>query len=82
MTTLTLDPARRHFRVLTRRRTGAGGGTMFDVQLQVAGTGDLVWAQTFSDPSQAQEYEATLEADLDELDDADFRRKYGVPADA
>lgn len=82
MTTLTAEPARKHFRVLTRRRGGYDGGTMYDVQLQIAGTGDLIWAQTFTDPSEAEAYEATLEADLDELTDADFRRKYGVPAGA
>ena len=55
---------------------------MFDVQLQIAESGELVWAQTFTDSEQARDYEATVEADLDELDDADFRRKYGVPARA
>lgn len=74
--------ARRHFRVLTQTRGGYNGATMFDVQLQIAESGELVWAQTFTDPEQARDYEATVEADLDELDDADFRRKYGVPARA
>jgi hypothetical protein len=71
---------RRDFRVLTRRRGGYDGGVMFDVQLQIAATGALVWSQTFSDEAQAQAFEADLETDLDELDDAAFRRKYGVPA--
>jgi hypothetical protein len=53
---------------------------MCDVQLQVAATGALVWSQTFSDAEQADAFEAQLHTDLDELDDAAFRRKYGVPA--
>lgn len=80
MHTLSVEPARRRFRILTRRRNGYDGATMFDVQLQVAETGNLIWAQTFTDASQADAYEATLEADLDELDETAFRRKYGVPA--
>jgi hypothetical protein len=71
---------RRDFRVLTRRRGGYDGAVMFDVQLQVAATGALVWAQTFSDEAQADAFESQLDGDLDELDDAEFRRKYGVPA--
>jgi hypothetical protein len=71
---------RKDFRVLTRRRGGYDGAVMFDVQLQVAATGALVWAQTFSDEAQADAFEAQLDGDLDELDDAAFRRKYGVPA--
>lgn len=73
---------RQDFRVLTRRRGGYDGAVMYDVQLQVAATGALVWAQTFSDEEQAQAFEAQLDADLDELDDAAFRRRYGVPASA
>ena len=53
---------------------------MYDVQLQVAATGALVWAQTFSDEDQADAFESQLDDDLDELDDVAFRRKYGVPA--
>lgn len=71
---------RKDFRVLTRRRGGYDGGVMSDVQLQVAATGALVWAQTFSDEAQADAFETQLQADLDELDDPAFRRKYGVPA--
>lgn len=71
---------RRDFRVLTRRRGGYDGAQMFDVQLQVAATGALVWAQTFSDEAQADDFEQQLDADLDALDDTAFRRKYGVPA--
>jgi hypothetical protein len=71
---------RQDFRVLTRRRGGYDGGVMYDVQLQVAATGALVWAQTFSDEDQANDFEAQLDRDLDDLDDVAFRRKYGVPA--
>jgi hypothetical protein len=71
---------RKDFRVLTRRRGGYDGGVMFDVQLQVAATGALVWSQTFSDEDQATTFESQLDTDLDELDDVAFRRKYGVPA--
>ncbi|MEX0836563.1 MAG: hypothetical protein WD010_10755 [Nitriliruptor sp.] len=71
---------RQDFRVLTRRRGGYDGAVMYDVQLQVAATGALVWAQTFSDEDQADAFESQLDTDLDELDDGDFRRKYGVPA--
>ena len=70
---------RQDFRVLTRRR-GGYDGTMVDIQLQVAATGALVWAQTFSDEEQAEEFAAQLEADLDALDNDDFRRKYSVPS--
>lgn len=71
---------RQDFRVLTRRRGGYDGAGLYDVQLQVAATGALVWAQTFSDEEQADAFESQLDRDLDELDDAAFRRKYGVPA--
>jgi hypothetical protein len=71
---------RRDFRVLTRRRGGYDGAVMVDIQLQVAETGALVWAQTFSDDEQAEAFQRELEEDLDALDDASFRRKYGVPS--
>jgi hypothetical protein len=71
---------RRDFRVLTRRRGGYDGAVMVDIQLQVAETGALVWAQTFSDDGQAEAFQRELEEDLDALDDASFRRKYGVPS--
>ncbi len=71
---------RQDFRVLTRRRGGYDGAVMYDVQLQVAATGALVWAQTFSDEAQADDFETQLDGDLDTLDDVTFRRKYGVPA--
>jgi hypothetical protein len=53
---------------------------MYDVQLQVVATGALVWAQTFTDSNQADEFKEQLEADLDALEDAPFRRKYSVPS--
>jgi len=71
---------RRDFRVLNRRRGGYDGAVMIDVQLQVAATGALVWAQTFSDEAQADAFQEELGEDLESLEDADFRRKYGVPA--
>ena len=70
---------RRDFRVLTRRRTGYDG-VMVDIQLQVAATGALVWSQTFSDDAQADEFERQVEADLDTLDNEEFRRRYSVPS--
>ena len=51
---------------------------MYDVQLQLASSGNLVWAQTFTDRGQADTFEKELENDLDDLDDGDFRRKYNV----
>jgi hypothetical protein len=72
--------SRRLFRVLTRVRSGYDGATMHDVQLQVAATGALVWAQTFSDQQQADEFERQVEDDLDGLDPDGFRSKYGVPS--
>jgi hypothetical protein len=71
---------RHDFRVLTRTRGGYDGGVMYDVQLQVAATGALVWAQTFSDQEQADAFETTLSDDLEQLDQAEFRRKYSVPS--
>lgn len=53
---------------------------MYDVQLQAVATGSLLWAQTFTDAAQASTYEEEVERDLDELTDADFRRKYSIPA--
>lgn len=72
---------RRDFRVLTRHR-GGYEGALTDVQLQVATTGSIVWARTFSDQQQADEFQSELEDDLDSLDDTTFRRKYGVPSSA
>lgn len=73
--------ARNDFRVLTRTRGGYDNGVMYDVQLQVAASGNLVWAQTFTDQEQADEFQAQVEADL-ELDSDEFRRKYSVPSTA
>ena len=73
---------RQDFRVLTRTRGGYNGGVMYDVQLQVAATGALVWAQTFSDEAQADEFRVQVEEDLDDLDGSDFRRKYSIPSSA
>jgi hypothetical protein len=71
---------RRDFRVHTRRRGGSDGAQMVDVQLMVAETGAMVWAQSFSDEAQADAYLLELEHDLESMDDATFRRKYGVPS--
>lgn len=79
---MTDDSARRVFRVLTRIRGGYDGGTMYDVQLQSVATGNLMWAQTFTDQEQATAFESELEQDLDQLPDAEFRRKYSVPSTA
>lgn len=73
--------ARHDFKVLTRTRGGYSDGVMYDVQLQVTATGKLVWAQTFTDQEQADEFQAEVEADL-ELDTTEFRRKYSVPSTA
>lgn len=73
---------RQDFRVLTRTRGGYDGAVMYDVQLQVAATGALVWAQTFSDQSQADGFQAQLEADMETLGMDEFRRKYSVPSTA
>jgi hypothetical protein len=75
----TTRSPRRDFRVLTRRRGGYDGAAMVDIQLQVAATGALVWAQTFSDGDQAETFQRELEDDLDDLDGVAFRKKYGVP---
>lgn len=75
------QPARQRFRALTQSRNGYSGATMFDVQLQSIESGQLVWAQTFSDHREAEEFEHSLQADLEDLDVDAFRRKYGMPAD-
>lgn len=76
------ETARRQFRALTRTRGGYNGAMMYDVQLQSTSSGRLLWAQTFTHHDQASAFETELEADLDELDDAAFRLKYGVPSNA
>lgn len=70
------------FRLLTRMRGGYGGGMLYDVQLQSLSSGGLLWAQTFTDREEADAFEARVRADLDDLDEPTFRRKYGVPATA
>lgn len=72
--------ARQDFRVQTRTRGGYDGATMYDVQLQVAETGAMVWAQTFTDQTQAEDFRAQVEGDLDDLGSDEFRRKYSVPS--
>lgn len=72
---------RRSFRVLVRERGGSDGARVIDVQLQVRRTGALVWAQTFSDPELARQLEEQLDRDLDELDEAAFRRAHRVTSD-
>lgn len=78
---MTDELARRNFRVLTRTRGGYNGSTMYDVQLQSVESGQLLWARTFTDREQADEFESTVDGDLD-LTDPEFRRKYGVPSGA
>ena len=80
MTTLPRGAsARTRFRVLTRHRGAYDAGRLVDVQLQDASTGGLIWARTFSDPTQAEEFQTEVEDDLEELDVDAFRAKYGVP---
>lgn len=74
--------ARNNFRILTRTRTGYNGSTMYDVQLQAVASGQLLWAQTFTDREQADAFERQIDRDLDDLDDSEFRRKHGIPASA
>lgn len=80
MTTTKRSP-RHVFRILTRTR-GRYDGEMYDVQLQVNDTGALVWAQTFTDPQEAERYREEVEQDLDVLDEKAFRRKWSVPSSA
>lgn len=72
--------ARSQFRVLTRHRGAYDAGRLIDVQLQDASTGGLVWARTFSDPAQAEDFQTEVEDDLEMLDAVAFRAKYGVPS--
>jgi hypothetical protein len=55
---------------------------LYDVPLQSVSSGGLLWAQTFTDPQEADAFETRVRTDLDELDEPTFRRKYGVPATA
>lgn len=81
---MTSEPTspRHTFRVLTRTRGGYDGAVMYDVQLQIVASGALVWAQTFSDEQEAEEYRREVEGDLDVLDDREFRAKWSVPSSA
>lgn len=79
---MTQSTPRQQFRVLSRLRNVYEGAVMYDIQLQVAATGALVWAQTFSDHEMAGTFRDQLEADLEDLDVTAFRRKYGVPSTA
>ena len=74
-------PARRDFRILTQRRGGYNDAVMYDVQLQSTSTGALAWAQTFTDPDQADEFRVRVEEDL-ELETGEFRRRYSVSQSA
>ena len=71
---------RRDFRAVTQRRGTYDSAMMFDVQLQVAATGALVWAQSFSDEQQAEAFQRQLDEDLRTMENEPFRRKYGVPS--
>lgn len=75
-------PPRRKFRIRTRYRNGYEAAVMYDVQLQVASTGAMVWARSFSHHDLAEGFRTQLESDLDTLDHATFRRKYSVPSRA
>ena len=75
-------PARRQYRVLLRTRGGHHGSTLYDVQLQVITTRQLLWSQTFGDQDQAGRFHSDVESDLSDLDVTAFRRKYGVSASA
>ncbi len=70
--------SRAPFRVLMRHRGGYDQQDLVDVQLQNITDGSLIWAQTFSDAHQADTFADEVRADLRELDDTTFRRKYAV----
>ena len=67
--------------MLTQRRGGYDDAVMYDVQLQSSSTGQLAWAQTFTDETQAEEFREQVENDL-ELDTVEFRRRYSVSQSA
>ncbi len=73
-------PARHVFRVLSRIRSGYDGAVMHDVQLQAVATGSLIWSQSFSYQHEAERYLDEVQADLDVLDEAGFRRKWRLPS--
>jgi hypothetical protein len=74
--------SRAPFRVLMRHRGGYDQQDLVDVQLQNVSDGSLIWAQTFSDPQQADTFADEVRDNLRELDDTTFRRKYAVPLSA
>ena len=82
MTDQPSQTARQDFRVITQRRGGYDHATMYDVQLQSTTTGALAWAQTFTDPDQADEFRTRVEQDLDTLEGTEFRRRYSVSQSA
>ncbi len=73
-------PARQIFRVLTRIRTGYEGAVIHDVQLQAITTGSLIWSQSFSYEHEAERCRDEVQADIDLLDEAGFRRKWRLPS--
>lgn len=82
MIPLATPSARTAFRVLTRTRTGYDHAVMYDVQLQAADTGAIIWAQTFTDREEADRYQREVEDDLDDLTETAFRSKWSVPSSA
>jgi len=72
--------ARSDFRIATQRRGGYEGAVMHDVQLIVSATGAIVWAQTFTDESQADEFLDQVSAHLESMGTDEFRTRYSVPS--
>ncbi|MFA5785479.1 MAG: hypothetical protein WDA71_00595 [Actinomycetota bacterium] len=72
--------ARSRYRLRRGTRSGYQGATLLDFQLESLLAGTLVWSHTFTDPGQAEEFAVSVDADLDNLSDSEFRRKYGVPS--
>jgi hypothetical protein len=72
--------ARSRYRLRRGTRSGYQGATLRDFQLESLLTGTLIWSHTFTDPGQAEEFSVSVEADLDDLLESEFRRKYGVPS--
>lgn len=79
---MALPSARNAFRVSTRTRTGYDHAVMYDVQLQLADTGRMIWSQTFTDRDEADLYQRGVEEDLDTLSEVAFRSKWSVPSSA
>ncbi len=53
---------------------------MYDVQLQAVARGGIIWAQSFSYEHEAERCRDEVQADLDLLDEARFRRKWRLAA--